>query len=185
MLIKYILKLVKMVNFVLGIFCHSIKRGMVLGWFHCRQREQQVPMSCGKREHGWEESQQGWYCRQTLYRLSHKIPLSILVHGNFLKHISVAVLLKAQQQSPTDLRTNINIQIFYGLFSACDLSLISGHKTSSKSWQTSPAGFPLIHALSSHRHWYLLFSLSAMEPSQHHTHFLYCGKIYLTQNLPF
>ena len=96
MLIKYILKLVKMVNFVLGIFCHSIKRGMVLGWFHCRQREQQVPMSCGKREHGWEESQQGWYCRQTLYRLSHKIPLSILVHGNFLKHISVAVLLKAQ-----------------------------------------------------------------------------------------
>ena len=38
MLIKYILKLVKMVNFVLGIFCHSIKGGMVLGWFPCRQR---------------------------------------------------------------------------------------------------------------------------------------------------
>lgn len=38
MLIKYILKLVKMVNFVLGIFCHSIKGGMVLGWFRCRQR---------------------------------------------------------------------------------------------------------------------------------------------------
>ena len=38
MLIKYILKLVKMVNFVLGIFCHSIKGGMGLGWFRCRQR---------------------------------------------------------------------------------------------------------------------------------------------------
>ena len=38
MLIKYILKSVKMVNFVLGIFCHSIKGGMVLGWFRCRQR---------------------------------------------------------------------------------------------------------------------------------------------------
>ena len=31
MLIKYILKLVKMVNFVLGIFCHSIKRGYGVG----------------------------------------------------------------------------------------------------------------------------------------------------------
>ena len=31
MLIKYILKLVKMVNFVLGIFCHSIKSGYGVG----------------------------------------------------------------------------------------------------------------------------------------------------------
>ena len=63
MLIKYILKLAKMVNFVLCIFYHNIKGGMVLGWFHCRQREQQVPMSCGKREHGWKESQQGWFVK--------------------------------------------------------------------------------------------------------------------------
>lgn len=79
--------------------------------------------------------------------------------------------MKALQQFPTDLRTEISIQVCGGLASACD--------SSSQAIKHPPnLDKPALLAFLSSmlplptRHLYLLFPLSAMEPSQHHSPFI-------------
>ena len=71
--------------------------------------------------------------------------------------------MKALQQFPTDLRTEISIEVCGGLASACDSS---SQAIKHPPNLDKPALLPLPT-----RHLYLLFPLSAMEPSQHHSPF--------------
>ena len=150
---------------------------MVLGWFHCRQREKQVQMSCGKTEHGWEESQQGWFVKiwRMFYGLrwgwGHRQRKGHRKSGYWYlswDHWEIVVEPSTGQQQKHVFKN------CHGL----------GWKRESFVAQTikrPPTISALLAFLSSMlclptRHWYLLFSLSATEPSQHHTPFYTVAK---------
>ena len=63
--------------------------------------------------------------------------------------------------------------------------IFCGSDDKASTYNISPAGFPLIHALYSHKTLVpaVLSVCNGTIPTPYP--FLYCGKIYLTQNLPF
>ena len=123
---------------------------MVLGWFHCRQREQQVPMSCGKTEHGWEESQQGWFVK--IWRMFYGLRWG-WGHRQRKGHRKSGYWYLSWDQWEIVVEPSTGQQQKYVLKSCHGLGWKGescGSDSKVSAYNISPAGFPLIHALSSH-----------------------------------